>query len=153
MKDIKGYEGLYAITDQGEVWSYFMKAFRKLTTCTHGYHTVRLCKNSTQKVFQVHRLVAEAYIPNPEGLPLVRHIDGNRTNNHVSNLEWCIKEITDDYDIGRTYKKKPVYCVELDRTFESISEAARAVGVDRNGIIWALRGKSKTAGGYHWKLA
>ena len=65
MKDIKGYEGLYAITSCGKVWSHSRKRFRKLKTTTNGYVSVGLRKGSDQAEFFVHRLVAEAYIDNP----------------------------------------------------------------------------------------
>lgn len=92
MKDVVGYEGLYAVTEDGRVWAYpnrlhkgkFMKASLK-----KGYPFVCLCKGSTIKQFTVHRLVAEAYLPNPDNLPQVNHIDSNKENNSVSNLEWC----------------------------------------------------------------
>ena len=93
LKDIVGYEGLYAVTQDGQVWAYpnrlhkgkFLKiALRK------GYPFVCLCKKGA-KIIQksVHRLVAECYLPNPDSLPQVNHKDSNKENNHLSNLEWC----------------------------------------------------------------
>ena len=88
MRDIKDYEGLYAITSCGRVWSYRRKKFLKPGN-SRGYLTVTLCKEGQQKTYSIHRLVAEAYIPNPEGLPQVNHKDECKTNNCINNLEWC----------------------------------------------------------------
>lgn len=92
MRDIVGYEGLYAVTEDGQVWAY-QNRLHKGKFLKHslkkGYPFVCLCKNSTIKQFTVHRLVAEAYLPNHDSLPQVNHKDSNKENNHVSNLEWC----------------------------------------------------------------
>jgi hypothetical protein len=102
MKDIPGYEGLYAITEDGDVWAYPRKRSSKfgkwLIVSTHTnqrnrvtprqHKCIGLYKNNQRKAFQVHRLVAMTYIPNPHNLPQVNHKDGNPLNNHVSNLEW-----------------------------------------------------------------
>lgn len=88
MRDIKGYEGLYAITMTGRVWSYKRKKFLKPVADSHNYLQVHLYKDNKQKNFLVHRLVAETYIPNPDGKPQVGHIDDDKTNNDWSNLYW-----------------------------------------------------------------
>ena len=102
MKDILGYEGIYAITEDGKVWSYpkgrsskFGK-WLKMKPHVNDRNRVTprkhlacgLYKNGRRKSYQIHRLVAITYIPNPNGLPQVNHKDGNSLNNHVSNLEW-----------------------------------------------------------------
>jgi hypothetical protein len=88
MKDIKNYEGLYQISCCGDILSLRKKRILtpKISRC--GYHTIGL-RNSGRKWFTIHRLVASAFIPNPLNLPQVNHIDGNKLNNHVLNLEWC----------------------------------------------------------------
>lgn len=93
MKEIVGYEGLYAVTEDGQVWAYpnrlhkgkFLKpSLRK------GYPFVCLCKKGQKIIYKnIHRLVAECYLPNLDSLPQVNHKDSNKENNHVSNLEWC----------------------------------------------------------------
>lgn len=102
MKDIKGYEGLYAITSCGKVWSYRAKKFMKPPLNWKGYLKVNLNKDGKIKNFAVHRLVAQAYIPNPDNLETVDHIDGVKTHNWVNNLQWLSRG-----DNVRKYFKKP----------------------------------------------
>jgi hypothetical protein len=153
MKDIAGYEGLYAITSCGKVWSHSRKRFRKLKTCKSGYVSVGLRKGGDLAEFYVHRLVAEAYIPNPNNWLQVIHKDGNIANNHVNNLEWCLFDGYDAGDVYKAYSNKPVYCVELNKTFSSISKAAKITHTTTSHIRGVCEGKKgyKTAGGYHWK--
>ncbi len=106
IKDIPNYEGLYGITENGEVFSYPKQRsskeglWLKQNTVTNtkkrskprSFKAVGLYKNKKRKVFQVHRLVAITYIPNPENKPDVNHIDGDTFNNHVCNLEWVTKK-------------------------------------------------------------
>ena len=99
-KDIKDYEGLYQISNYGNVKSlpkerrnrrgvYIQKEkLLSLTNTSTGYKKVELVKDGKRKGFKVHRLVAQAFIPNPDEKPQVNHIDGDKTNNYVDNLEW-----------------------------------------------------------------
>ena len=92
MKDIKNYEGLYAVTSCGKVWSYTHKRFLN-PQCNGHYYQVNLSKDGKTRHHFIHRLVAEAYLLNPNSLPQVNHIDENKANNAVTNLEWCtVKE-------------------------------------------------------------
>lgn len=158
MKDIKGYEGLYAITEEGKVWSYRSKRFIKSFVRANGYlQTLLVDKDGNKHALKNHRLVAEAYIPNPEGLTDVNHKDENPLNNNVSNLEWMTHK--DNMNYGNRNNKvsnklrKKVRCVELDKTFNSIGEAG--VFIDRavSSISDCLNGRKETAGGYHWEYA
>ena len=104
MKDVVGYEELFAITEDGQIWSKRSNRFLKLNLI-NGYltHTTRIGgRSGTNIVLRVHRLVAKAYIPNPDNKPFVNHKDGNKQNNHVSNLEWCTPKENSQhaYDTG-----------------------------------------------------
>ena len=93
MRDIKGYEGIYAITSCGKVWSYRSQKFLKSADNGHGYQVVVFSTDEIKnKHYRVHRLVAEAYLDNPEGYSDVNHKDGNRSNNNINNLEWVSRE-------------------------------------------------------------
>lgn len=100
-KDIQGYEGLYYVTDTGEVWSYDREYTLPVNGTTHirlgrllkqqlstGYPTAFLCKEGIMQQYKVHRLVAIHFIENPKNLPWINHIDGNKKNPNYTNLEW-----------------------------------------------------------------
>lgn len=156
MLDIKGYEGLYAITSCGKVWSHRRKIFLKPLITKKGYCTVELSRG---RVYRIHRLVAQAYLSNPDNLPEVNHKDEDKSNNSVSNLEWCTSEYNLTYGTCRQRAKesiktkygKSVYCVELDKTFSSAGEASAELHIKDDRIRYCCKGRRKTAGGYHWK--
>lgn len=87
-KDIKGYEGLYEVSDKGEVRNYITRKLIVGDINNFGYYRVKLYKNKKQKTFFRHRLVAQAFIQNPDNLPEVNHIDGDKSHNYKENLEW-----------------------------------------------------------------
>lgn len=97
-KDIKGYEGIYQVSNRGNVRSLHYNKLRILTPLSkQGYYSVALSVNSKCKHFPIHRLVAEAFIPNPSNLPEINHKDEDGTNNSVDNLEWCTREYNNNY--------------------------------------------------------
>jgi hypothetical protein len=161
MKDIKGYEGLYAITSCGKVWSYKNKRFLNYqynsSRLDARYYRVYLYKDGKPTPYQVHRLVAEAYIPNPENLPVVNHKDENKFNNCLNNLEWCTYLYNNTYGtaLKRNAEKhfKRVYCEELDRTYESLTAAAADLNISINHLCEAIKGTRESVGGYryHWR--
>ena len=152
MKDIVGYEGLYAVTSCGKVWSYRNEKFLKPWANNKGYLIVDLWKNGKMEHFTVHRLVAEAYIPNPENLPQVNHKDENKTNNCLQNLEWCDAKYNNNYGTRNEKIKKPILQFDLDgnliREWECASDVGREV---QSNICHCLNGRHKTAYGYVWK--
>lgn len=87
-RDIKGYEGLYEVSDKGEVRNYITRKLIVGDINNFGYYRVKLYKNKKQKTFFRHRLVAQAFIQNPDNLPEVNHIDGDKSHNYKENLEW-----------------------------------------------------------------
>lgn len=88
-KPVKGYERLYEVSDQGEVRNMRNRVL-KVCIQNSGYAQIALWSETSKKTkFLVHRLVAQAFIDNPKGLPIVNHIDGNKCNNAANNLEWC----------------------------------------------------------------
>lgn len=128
-KDIKGFEGAYMISNKGNVMSLprhgtkvNVTILRKISMTHDGYAKVRLLYNGKDETHRVHRLVAEAFIPNPEGKETVNHIDGNKVNNNVCNLEWADRseQLQHAYDNGL---RKPVH---TNRKFtEEQAEAIR----------------------------
>ena len=161
--------GLYQVSNLGRVKSLENRSNHKkekiLTMkIRNQYCGITLYKDSWYKNFSIHRLVAEAFIPNPDDLPEVNHKDENKLNNCASNLEWCNKKYNINYgrsainrqiqnrERGLSMSKK-VLCVETGVIYSSIIEAYRQTGVGQKEIINVCKGKPhyKTAGGYHWK--
>lgn len=152
MREIKGYEGLYAVTSCGKVWSYKRQKFIATRFDKDGYIRVNLSKNGKICTRFVHQLVAQAYIPNPENKATVNHKDEVKTHNWVGNLEWMTQRENVNYGSRNAKTWKPVYCVELRTEFESQTAASLATGIAKSGISAACRGCIKTAGGYHWEF-
>lgn len=169
-RPVVGYEN-YEVSNFGRVRSLVSNKILKPGKGSHGYLTVNLCKEGSHRNFLIHRLVAEAFIPNPNKLPQVNHKDENKTNNFVwinpdgtvdfekSNLEWCSVLYNNRYGthVQRIAKahSKPVaqYTLEgvLITAYSSSSEAERLTGVYNPNISLCCRGKRKTAGGYIWR--
>ena len=120
-----------------------------------GYLQVVLYKDGGRKEYLVHRLVAEAYLPNPEEFLQVNHKDENKENNALQNLEWCTQSYNANY--GSRNKRmakslsKPVFCEEFNRTFDGARAEARELGLDYSSINKCCTGEYKTCGGYHWR--
>ena len=164
MKDIKGFENLYAITSCGRVWSYprtGTKGGWKIAQEQDGYWCVMLFKNGKGYKKWIHRLIAEAYIPNPNGFPQVGHSDDNSSHNWFNNLYWTNdlenngrlkhRERVSASLKGNQRRAKPVLCITLNRRFESAKQAHNELGVDASGICKCCKGLQKSAGGYRWE--
>ena len=170
-KDYKDYEGLYQASNLGRLRSLdrWVKSksgsvrlckgkILKLCTDKYGYLKVSLYKNNKVKTYYVHRLVAEAFIPNPENLPEVNHKDENKLNNNAENLEWCDREYNCNFGTRneKVAKKcsKPVVQYTLDgqfvREWESIRECDRN-GFNHGAVAVCCQGKRKTHKGFIWK--
>lgn len=155
MKDIKGFEGRYAITADGKVWSYITQRYLKAADNGHGYLHVELTDATGNRIHKrIHRLVAEAYIPNPEGKTDVNHIDNCRNNNSVENLEWTTRKENCNHTSEKRHtsrKRYQVRCIETGEIYANQTEASRATGIGSYNISNCITGKQKTAGGYHWE--
>lgn len=158
-KDVVGYEGLYKVSNYGNLFSCRRGIVMKQTTTKKGYLSCGLCVGGKQKIHAVHRVVASAFLPNPYNLPQVNHKDECKTNNRVENLEWCTDEYNRHY--GTTvekaakghYKKVDQYALDgkLIRTWDGISVAADTLGVSRTHITDCCKGGLNKTGGFMWK--
>ena len=173
-KDIKGYEGIYQVSNFGRVRSVERKVranicgFRIvkekiLSMCKskNGYYTVVLSKSGKNKSLSIHRLVAKEFIDNPKQYKEVNHKDENKLNNCVENLEWCNRKYNANYgtSVERCAKTKfkPVYMIDVNtheilRTFDSLKRASQETGISNKNISSVCLHKSKTAGGYSWRF-
>ena len=129
----------------------------KLKKNNKGYLIVGLYKNNKQKWSLVHRLVAEAFISNPDNLPQINHKDENKTNNCVENLEFCTAEYNNNYGTRIEKTSKPVKQFDLQgnfiQEFPSVMEVQRKLGYFQGGVSSVCRGERKTANGYRWSYA
>ena len=119
-----------------------------------GYLLVALYKGRKQKMCYVHRIVAYTFLSNNdiENKTEVNHIDENKTNNKVENLEWCNREQNINHGTRTEQTSKKVKCVETGIVYESAYEVERKLGLAHNNICCCCNGKNyKTVGGYHWK--
>ena len=154
-KPIKGYDGKYYVSNYGRIRSTYHASEKFLIPINsgRGYLQVALFKNHKSTKFLVHRLVAEYFVENPNGFYFVNHKDENKGNNHFSNLEWCDMAYNNAYGTRMEKVRKKVNQI-LDgvilATYNSISDAAIAVGKDTGSISRCCRGIYKTCGGYEW---
>jgi hypothetical protein len=176
-KDILGYEGLYTITDKGEVYSLgngnstcpSYKTKRKITlkTTKTGYIHCKLFKDGVRRHYAIHRLVAINFIQNPENKREVNHKDGNKANNCVSNLEWATSSENQKHAFANNLQKRQLgadsKCSKkvaqinlLDgsviKVWDCINMIKREIGYNSFGIIGCCKNKPKykTAYGYRW---
>lgn len=155
-KPINGYEGLYEVSTLGSVRNVKTKKMLKTVLKRTGYREVCLTLNG-KKFFLVHRLVANAFIKNPNNLPCVNHIDENKQNNMAENLEWCSFAYNCTYGDGSKRRDSPVVQFTQDGSFvkmwESMKDAEDTLGIRYQNISAVCRNKHVTAGGYVWEYA
>lgn len=152
-KEIEGYEGLYEVSNLGRVKSlkYGKERILKAGKDGCGYMLVNLCKEGKMKMFRIHRLVAAAFIPNPQNLPEINHIDENKENNCSDNLEWCDRKYNINHGTRNERISKRVLCEETGEIFPSTHEVERKLGFAQTHISDCCLGKYKTCGGFHWR--
>ena len=159
---IKGYEGLYEVSDQGRVRSlkFGKERIMKPQRNTCGYLMVVLYKNGEKNNCMIHRLVSQTFIPNPDNLPQVNHKDENKENNSVHNLEWCSSKYNTNFGTRnqRASMKlsKPILQYtksgEFVREWKSMNGVQRNLGFYHGNISFCCTGRRKSAYGYIWKF-
>jgi hypothetical protein len=160
IKEIQGYEGLYRISSDGKVYS--LNGTKKTYISNTGYERVNLWKKGKGKKYSIHRLVAIAFIPNPDNYKEVNHKDGNKRNNHVTNLEWCnaSQNIKHAYS-NNLIHQKTTGVIQYTKDFikikewESIKDACTALKLNHANIVTVCRQNTsrKMCGGYIWRYA
>lgn len=156
-KPVVGYEGLYEVSSIGHVRSRKTGHYRKLNGRVNrftGYVYVNLRKDGEERTFSIHRLVAIAFLPNPDDLPYVNHKDEVKTNNSVDNLEWCSSSYNNEYSKHKRVKRISAFTLEGERlaTFESESIASKMLGMSKAAVSSAISGSRKTCGGLVLRL-
>ena len=193
-RPVVGYEGLYEVSNMGRVrsvkrtvwdsrgyYKIIQERIRKPRKNNNGYLQVFLHKEGKRKNCTIHRLVAQAFLPNPDNLPEVNHKDENPLNNNINNLEWCTRKYNQNYgtrniragkSISKTNTNNPKLSKALTNNpklsksviaiskvsgliveFSSIREAERQLGISHSDITKCCKGKKKSAGNYYWMYA
>ena len=176
-RPVEGFENLYKVSNNGQVKNSDGKVLSQ-TVRGRGYLGVNLHKDGKQFQKYTHRLVADAFLENPNNYPCINHKDENKVNNNIENLEWCDYKHNNSYGTrmsriaeslrgknhsletrkkmqnahaGKHYGGKKVVCEENGIIFDSAQIASLSLGLNRCAVAEVCRGKSKTAGGYHWR--
>lgn len=163
-KEIQGYNGRYFISSNGQIKNKYGKILKPWIR--NGYYTIGLMINKKRTNYYVHRLVAEYFLSNPDKQRnFVNHLDGDKLNNNVSNLEWCTQQenVQHAYETGLLvptvenlvrFDRKPVIRIEDGKWFSGVTEAANQMDVCEAAMSKCLnKGLSATCCGYHWKFA
>jgi len=144
---VKGFEGIYSITTGGRVWSVRRNIWLAPFYVGKGYATVRLCVDGSETDIRVHRLVAEAFIPNTDSKPQVNHLNGKKWDNRLSNLEWCTARENSQHssDMGLnsnhklSYYKKVLICQMYKLSQTRKTDLAGIFGVSVPAICYIIK--------------
>lgn len=172
-RPVKGYEGLYEVSNKGRIRSldriaifkdgrsrkYYGKVLEIKTVNNSGYLTVGLHNNGKQKTLLVHRVVAEAFIDNPNRYPEVNHIDQDKLNNRIENLEWCthIKNVNhgDEIERGAAKQRRNFRQLDMDgnliRVWSGFKKMERETGFQRKSVYDCCIGKRDSYKGFRWE--
>lgn len=170
-KDVVGYDGFYQVSSNGRIKNTKTNYIKVPIKNWAGYHRIQLCKNKKCKIFSIHRLVALAFLPNPNGLPEINHIDHIRSNNSLSNLEWCSRSYNAQYSFLRPDRKKSMAWLGksgilhpnskpiiqkhngiIVNKFDSISDASRVLSIKASSISRVCTGERKRYKGFNWEF-
>ena len=159
-REVVGFEN-YMVSSLGRIYSKKNRIIMKSTPDNKGYFRVSFYEHGKSYTRKVHRLVAESFIDNPNGLPQVNHKDENKSNNSVDNLEWCTNKYNRHYgtatertrlaNMNCATTSKCVRCIETGIVYPSIREARRQTGA--MNIFYCCIGRRNTSNGYHWEYA
>lgn len=158
---VKGFEEYYLVSDVGQIWSIRRQRVLKPKIDRYGYEVVALSVNGCSYYRTVHRLVAQAFVPNPHNLPTVNHINEVKTDNRAVNLEWLSVADNDNYGtrnekMANTKCRLPVEQVFSDGStikYKGVKDAFRKTGINRGCIAQCCKNLRKTAGGYRWRYS
>lgn len=158
-KNIEGYEGIYEISNYGRIKN--VKRGSLVQHCLNkvGYAVVKLPKEGKRVHHKLHRLIANAFLPNPNNYPVINHKDEVKANNNLSNLEWCTHQYNNTYNQIHYRRNKShrtsVIKMSIDGVFiesyNSVNEAGASNNIHPSSISNCLRGRDKTAAGFRWK--
>lgn len=164
---INGYDN-YSISTNSQIRNDITGKIKSTRVNKRGYPIVDLYLDGNRQTERVHRLVANTYISNPDNKPQINHIDGNKRNNDISNLEWCTASENMIYAFENGLSKpsrgmlgkrnpnggrpgKPIRIIETGEVFSSITECEKAIDGDNRHICDCLSGRQKTHRGFHFE--
>jgi hypothetical protein len=151
---VPGFEGLYEVSDQGRVRSVRRRRQLHPSKKTTGYLQVTLAVEGVSHYLSVHRIVAMAFLPNPENKPQVNHKNGNKTDNRVANLEWMTNSENQRHRFEvlghKGHTARPVICLDTGEVFPSAKAAAERFGCDSTGVTMCCSGTRKSHKNLHF---